>query len=75
MARGSPCNISLILDPQAGFFLRTCPALAVGFRFRNRKLSSQVAEYLRNVCARKEDMHFSVCVGDTDRVRKLFYRL
>lgn len=59
----------VVLDPHAAFFLRTCPALAVGFVLRDKKLSTKHEELLRNLCSGKKNVHLNVCIMDRKKVR------
>ncbi|MCP9263823.1 hypothetical protein DINM_007197 [Dirofilaria immitis] len=47
-------SFSKLEDRQAAFFLRTCPALAVGFILKNEKLSTNLEELLKNRCSREK---------------------
>ncbi|CAG9535361.1 unnamed protein product [Cercopithifilaria johnstoni] len=58
----SMISFSALKDPRAAFFLRTCPALAVGFVLRGEKLSTKHEELLKNFCSEKKDVHLNVCV-------------
>ncbi|VDN27518.1 unnamed protein product [Gongylonema pulchrum] len=54
-------------DPQAAFFLRMCPALAVGFFLNNRKLAPKAITYLKSVYTEMENIFFVACVRDVIR--------
>uniref|UniRef100_A0A915Q0E5 Tudor domain-containing protein n=1 Tax=Setaria digitata TaxID=48799 RepID=A0A915Q0E5_9BILA len=51
-----------VIDPQAAFFLRTCPALAVGFLLRDRRLLCEDEQLLKNICSRERNVYLSVCI-------------
>lgn len=51
-----------LLDSHAAFFLRTCPALAVGFVLRGEKLSARHEKLLKNHCSGQRNVHFNVSV-------------
>uniref|UniRef100_A0A1I8EIY1 Tudor domain-containing protein n=1 Tax=Wuchereria bancrofti TaxID=6293 RepID=A0A1I8EIY1_WUCBA len=57
-------SFSALEDPHAAFFLRTCPALAVGFVLRGEKLESKHEKLLKNICCGKENVHLNVCIVD-----------
>uniref|UniRef100_A0A0R3RT60 Tudor domain-containing protein n=1 Tax=Elaeophora elaphi TaxID=1147741 RepID=A0A0R3RT60_9BILA len=57
-------SFSALKDPHAAFFLRTCPALAVGFVLRDEKLASKHEELLKNFCSGKKNVHLNVCIVD-----------
>ncbi|KAL3994982.1 Tudor domain family protein [Acanthocheilonema viteae] len=46
-------------DAHAAFFLRTCPALAVGFVLRGEKLTTKHEELLKNICSGKENVYLN----------------
>lgn len=58
----------MILDPHAAFFLRTCPALAVGFLLRGEKLTTKHEELLKHFCSGKAAVHLNVCTVDGKKV-------
>ncbi|EFO21012.2 hypothetical protein LOAG_07476 [Loa loa] len=59
-------SFSALKDPHAAFFLRTCPALAIGFVLKDRKLTVKHEELLKNLCCRKENV-LHVCIVDKKR--------
>nr|CDP98154.2 Bm10438 [Brugia malayi] len=66
-------SFSALEDPHAAFFLRTCPALAVGFILRGKKLESKHEKLLKNICCEKENVHLNV--GIVDRKKNDLYSI
>ncbi|KAM3718318.1 Maternal protein tudor [Dirofilaria immitis] len=60
-------TFSKLEDRQAAFFLRTCPALAVGFILKNEKLSTNLEELLKNRCSREKNVHLKACTTSREK--------
>ncbi|VDO57350.1 unnamed protein product [Onchocerca flexuosa] len=51
-------------NPQTAFFLRTCPALAVGFVLKDEQLTTKHEELLKNLCSGEKNVYLKVRIID-----------